>query len=179
MAFESKGFIHGDLHIENILLYELKETKRLEYRIENITYYIDTDVECIIMDFDKSITYNNQYMNLPKFDNTYTLIQSIINIINICGKLYATNNKYEVDPIRDTLNKSYSLLHYDIVLDGISILGSFYSQSRDYDEFIKLSVHDTIQFLNIYWKELYNEYLFPSHSLEFSIGKLSKYLNLN
>ena len=158
MAFESKGFIHG--YIENILLYKLKETKRLEYQIENIKYYIDTDVECIIMDFDKSIT--------------YTLIQSIINIINICGKLYAKDKKYDIDPIRNILNKSYSLLHYDIVLDGISILGSFYSQSRDYDEFIKLSVHDTIQFLNIYWKELYNEYLFPSHSLEFSIKKSSK-----
>ena len=167
MAFESTGFIHGDLHIENILLNELKETKILEYQIENIKFNIETDIECIIMDFDKSITYDNKYMHLPDFDNSYTLIKSIINIINICGSLYLKEKKYEIDIIRDNLNKSYRELHYDVVLHSVSILGSFYSNSRDYDEFIKLSVHDTIQFINIFWKKLYDEYLFTSHTVEY------------
>ena len=52
---------------------------------------------------------------------------------------------------------------------GTSILGSFYTNSRSYKEFIELSLLDTMDFVNVIWKELYDEYLFLERTLEANI----------
>lgn len=87
-AFESTGFIHADLHIENILLNKLDTEIEFSYRIDTHTYKLDANFECIIMDFDKSITYNNKYMPIPAFIKEHTIIHSIKEIIQMCGHLY-------------------------------------------------------------------------------------------
>ena len=170
-AFESKGFIHGDLHIENILINKYDEQKELIYIINKKKYNITTQIEYIIMDFDKSISYDTTFMNLPEFDENKTLIYSIIKVINICGKLLTKINKYDTDQINTTLDKVLPKIHYDVIGQNISVLASFYINSRSYNEFIELTIQDTIYFLNIFWKKLYNEYLFPTHSIQAFINK--------
>ncbi len=165
-AFEACGFIHGDLHIGNILLNQTNNIK-LNYIINKHNYSINTDAECIIMDFDRSVLYNDKYMDRPMFLKENTIIYSIYKIIQICGsKLYKKENKWDVDPINLVLNKIITKYYFDVIAHGTSILGSFYSGSRSYDEFIELSLFDTMDFLNIFWKELYNEYLFMERTLE-------------
>jgi hypothetical protein len=96
----------------------------------------------------------------------YTIIHSICKIIRMCGsKLYKKENKWENDHINIMLDKVIKNYYFDIVGHGTSILGSFFSESRSYDEFIEESLLDTMDFVNIFWKELYDEYLFPERTL--------------
>jgi serine/threonine protein kinase len=162
-AFELRGFIHGDLHIENILIN--KQKKELTYIIKNNKYKLNIDEECIIMDFDKSITYDKQYMNLIDFNETLTLIYSIQKIIYICSSLYKKEKAYNLDPINMSWNKAIKRIHYNTIDQGISILTSYYQDSRDYEEFKSVSISDVIYILNIFWKDLYDEYLFPRHTI--------------
>jgi serine/threonine protein kinase len=165
-AFQANGFIHGDLHIDNILLNISDLDIKLNYKISKYNYSIDTQTVCIIMDFDRSILYDIKYLDRPQFMPEYTIIHSICKIIRMCGsKLYKKENKWENDPINIMLDKVIKNYYFDIVGHGTSILGSFYSESRSYDEFIEESLLDTIDFVNIFWKELYDEYLFPERTL--------------
>ena len=85
-AFQNKGFIHGDLHIDNILIDKKEETVSLgPYNIAEFNYIIKSDFECIIMNFDKSITYDITYMERPDFVRDHTLIFSIKKIIQMVG----------------------------------------------------------------------------------------------
>ena len=171
-AFESSGFIHGDLHIENILLNRTESDKEFIYKIDSHTYKLNAKFECIIMDFDKSITYNNQYMTIPNFIREHTIIQSIKEIIQMCGHLFKKDKKYEEDPINQVLNKILEIPHYIISLQhGTSLLGSFYSESRTYEQFINLSILETIYFVNKFWKELFDEYLFTKYTAEYYSDK--------
>ena len=88
----------------------------------------------------------------------------------MCGsKLYKKENKWQNDPINIILDKIIKEYDSDVIAHGTSILGSFYTNSRSYDEFIELSLLDTMDFVNIFWKELYNEYLFLERTLEANI----------
>ncbi len=165
-AFSICGFIHGDLHIDNILLNLTKSDVKLNYKIGKYNYSLDTKIECIIMDFDRSILYDIKHLDRPPFVAEYTLIHSICKIIRMCGsKLYKKENKWENDPINIALDKIIKNYYFDVVNHGTSLLGSFYTESRSYDEFIEASLFDTMDFINIFWKELYNEYLFPERTL--------------
>jgi len=171
-AFESSGFIHADLHIENILLNRTDYDKELIYKIDTHTYKLNAKFECIIMDFDKSITYNNQYMPTPDFIKEHTIIHSIKEIIQMCGHLYKKNKKYEEDPLNKILNKILEIPYYIISLQhGTSLLSSFYSESRTYEQFINLSILETIYFVNKFWKELFDEYLFTKYTVEYYSNK--------
>ena len=161
-AFELTGFIHGDLHIENILINKFEEEKELTYIIKHKTFKIKTKEEYIILDFDKSITYDKTYMSLPFFTESNTLIYSIKKIISVCAILFKKEKKYEQDPLNIALDRGLRKIHYDMVDQGISILTSYYQESRNYTEFREESINDVITFVNLFWKELYNEYLFPN-----------------
>jgi len=167
-AFQKTGFIHGDLHIDNILLDKKKETVKLgPYNISEFNYYINSNIECIIMDFDKSITYNIMYMDQPSFLRENTLIFSVKKVIQMIGStLLIKTNKYDIDQINQTFDRSIKKIYFDIIAHGTSILGSFYSESRSYSEFISESVTDTMHLINIFWKELYDEYLFREITIE-------------
>ena len=163
-AFELRGFIHGDLHIENILIN--KQKKELTYIIDKKEYILKTDQECIIMDFDKSITYDIQYMNLTELIKENTLIHSIQKIIYICSTLYKKEKTYKLDPLNVALEETLKHIYYDIIAHGTSILGSYYQDSRTYKEFINETIIDVMYFINIFWKKLYDKYLFPEYIIE-------------
>jgi serine/threonine protein kinase len=169
-AFQANGFIHGDLHIDNILLNLSDTDVQLKYTINKRNYSIDTQIECIITDFDRSILYDIKYLDRPKFVKENTIIYSIYKIIQMCGsKLYKKENKWQNDPINIMLDKVITEYDFDVLAHGTSILGSFYTNSRSYDEFVELSLLDTMDFINVFWKELYNEYLFLERTLENNI----------
>jgi len=72
-AYNTKGFIHGDLHSGNILL---KSKKKCEIIYENKKLVLD-DLEVVIMDFEKSkLNSNNKINELMK--NIVKFINSII-----------------------------------------------------------------------------------------------------
>jgi len=164
-AFESQGFIHGDLHIENILIDKFSNNIKLNYNIDKKQYTIKTNEEYIIMDFDKSITYETTYLRLSAFIREFTLIFSITKIIYICASLFKKKNKFDQDPLNIALDKTIKSIHFDIIAHGTSILGSYYQESRTYNEFINESIMDVITFINLFWFNLYNEYLFREYSL--------------
>ena len=69
----------------------------------------------------------------------------------MCGsKLYKKENKWQNDPINIILDKIIKEYDSDVIAHGTSILGSFYTNSRSYDEFIELSLLDTMDFVNIF-----------------------------
>ena len=203
-AFESQGFIHGDLHIENILIDKFSNNIKLNYNIDKKQYTIKTNEKYIIMDFDKSITYETTYLKLPShcdamtgcsddnlnnllqtrhdrrvcnklfklssldipnFTREFTLIFSITKIIYICASLFKKKNKFDQDPLNIALDKTIKNIHFDIIAHGTSILGSYYQESRNYKDFINETIMDVITFTNLFWYNLYNEYLFREYSL--------------
>ena len=161
---QKTGFIHGDLHIENILINNTKNEVELFYKIDNFNYNITTKTEYIIMDFaydnslalqcnamDKSIVYDIEYMKQPPFARENTIIYSVKKVIQMVGtNLYKKKNRGQVDPINIAFENSIKKIYFDIVAHGTSILGSFYTESRDYNEFISESVNDTMLLVNTF-----------------------------
>ena len=166
-AFEHTGFIHGDLHIDNILINKTEEDLTLTYKIDKNTHIIKTNTEYIIMDFDKSTIYDTTYLKLDPFVREKTIIHSIEQITRVCGsQLYKKTKKWENDPINIAFDKIIENSDFDIIKHGTSLLYSYYTDSRPYKLFIKESILDAMYMINTLWKELYNEYLFIELTLE-------------
>ncbi len=77
-AYNTKGFIHGDLHTGNILL---KPKKNCVFYYENHLLYLN-DLEVVVMDFEKSkLQQKNQITDLIK-----NILKFMTSIINTCLK---------------------------------------------------------------------------------------------
>ena len=87
---------------------------------------------------------------------------NIIKTINTFKKLL---NLSEQKILENTLDKSLNKLHKNFLNFSEKLLRSYYKDNRDYKDFNELCIMECIIMLNIFWKELYNEYIFPSHSL--------------
>ena len=117
------------------------------------------------MDFDKSIIYDTNILPLVNFDSNNTLITNILKTLYECARLLINEDKQKLrQSIDKSLNESY---HYDLIESQRSRLRTLYNGNRALKDVIQLHIHEMIYFINNIWKDIYNEYLFPSYSLDY------------
>jgi hypothetical protein len=113
-AYEKKGFIHGDLHIGNVLL-KLKVKNEIYYDKKKL---LVNTFEVRIMDFEKSkINIKNDFMTVIKN------IQKLLDSLCIYGNL-AINIGYDQLKLRALLKDEFKEIHYKIlneIIDGIVV----------------------------------------------------------
>jgi hypothetical protein len=110
--YEKIGFLHNDIHLGNILIKIIKESKEpeeLQYKIRNSTYIIKTNFKLILSDFDNAIIYNQNILPLEQYDETYTIQYNIIKTINTFKILL---NKEDQHKISVVLEKSLNSCHF-------------------------------------------------------------------
>ncbi len=108
-AYETKGFIHGDLHSGNILL-KSKRNNEITY---NEKILILNELEAVIMDFEKSkLNQNNKISDLVR--NIDKLFTSIINSNNMKHNINYDRNKLIILKTSSTLFHLYNEIN-DII----------------------------------------------------------------
>jgi len=111
-AYEKKGFIHGDLHIHNILL-RLKLNNVVSFGIKKLA--INT-FEVRIMDFEKSkLGVKNDFMNVIK--NIQKLLNTVCDSSNL-----NINIGYDQLKLRKLLKDEFNDYHYKELSDIIDSL---------------------------------------------------------
>ena len=159
------GFVHNDIHLGNILVKKIDDSKELEtliYTIRNRKYMIKTNFKLILSDFDQSIIYDQQILPLEKYNEIFTIQYNIIRTINVFKKMLKMSDQQIVS---ESLEKSLNSFSYHYLDYSEKILRSYYKQNRDYDDFIERSILECILLLNDIWILLYNKNLFPAHAL--------------
>lgn len=113
-AYEKKGFIHGNLHIGNVLL---KPKKKNEIYYDKKKLLVNT-FEVRIMDFEKSkINIKNDFMTVIKN------IQKLLDSLCISSNL-SINIGYDQLKLRALLKDEFKEIHYKIlneIIDGFVI----------------------------------------------------------
>jgi hypothetical protein len=146
--YEKIGFLHNDIHLGNILIKIIKESKEpeeLQYKIRNSTYIIKTNFKLILSDFDNAIIYNQNILPLEQYDETYTIQYNIIKTINTFKILL---NKEDQHKISVVLEKSLNSFSYHFLNFSEKILRSYYKKNRSYEDFIEISLFQCIKLLN-------------------------------
>jgi hypothetical protein len=159
------GFLHNDIHLGNILVKIIDESKEPEtiiYRIKNRKYMIKTYFKLILTDFDKSIIYDQNILPLEKYNNEYTIHYNIVKTINVFKNLL---NKLDQQILSESLEKSLKVFSFDFMNSSEKLLRSYYKNNRDLNDFIEISTMECIVMLNDLWMSLYNKNLFPAHAL--------------
>lgn len=169
-------FIHNDLHIDNIIIKPLNETKTLVYKIDDVEYLIETDAIATIIDFglsrcineDKIITNVTEDMFDKNYnvtgDKAYTGIDMFKFLFNILHISISLKNNTLHEYIRDII-KIYLNIHSDDDLMKIyntSLKNVFYPQSKKY------LYHDVMNILKSFKND--NIYTTRNHT----IGVLNK-----
>ena len=111
-AYNSKGFIHGDLHSGNILL-KLKRNDEIKYEKKNI---ILNEFEAVIMDFDsQSLDCNLATREKSKLRQKNKMRDVITNILKFITSLeYGNNINLNFDYDRNKLNSLKSSFNENI-----------------------------------------------------------------
>jgi len=104
-AYETKGFIHGDLHCGNVLL-KSKKSNVIIYGNKQLEI---EDLEVVIMDYEKSKLQENKITDL--FRNIDKFIASIDNVCNI-NNLFMHINKKKIISLKSIFN---DIILYDEV----------------------------------------------------------------
>lgn len=108
-AYETKGYIHGDLHSGNILL----KTKRNDEITYNKKKLKINELEAVIMDFEKSkLNENNKINDLMR--NIDKLFTSIINSNNMKLNINYDRNRLIILKTSSTIDNLYNEIN-DIV----------------------------------------------------------------
>jgi len=178
-AFEKIGFLHNDIHLGNILL-DFKQEKEIElkYNFDKTNYMIKTQRVIILMDFDKSIIMdplngiehdkydydiNIDKMTYPPLNLNNRIYANIIKTLYSFLRLINLNEQNKMRQIIETIEKDKI---EDYGGTEHSLMNSLYNKSRSYPEYVNESIHNMIQMLNVFWHELYDEYLFPKYTLQ-------------
>lgn len=110
-AYETKGFIHGDLHSGNILLKQ-KRNNEITYNKKILILY---ELEAVIMDFEKSkLNQNNKIDYLVR--NIDKLFTSIINSNNMKHNINYDRNRLIILKTSLTTENLYNEIN-DIIDD--------------------------------------------------------------
>lgn len=160
--FDKIGFIHNDIHLGNILIKKKSEDEELNYIILGKKYNISTNRILIIMDYDRSIIYDQSLMKLPEPNLDFTIMYNIVKTIKEISKLLIDGDR---KLLIDIFEESSITFHYPIIEYSEKILRGYYKKQRDYNDFKELSIKDCIQLCNVIWDKLYDESLFPSYKL--------------
>ncbi len=103
----SPGFVHGDLHTENILLRDngrLKPHKVVKFTVEGETYRVGGNVLALLADFDFSLVRNTQ-VDVPNEDFEYNFKEkypsSYWDLFKFCGSL--TTRQFRHPPPKSLL----------------------------------------------------------------------------
>lgn len=115
LAYDTKEFIHGDLHTGNVLL---KSKRNLEIKYNNKTLVLE-DFEVVIMDFEKS--------KLNQKNKTNILINNILKFITSIISTCLKNN-----------------LVFNIDIGKINKLKSFLNENIDYYNELEKIIDDVI-----------------------------------
>jgi hypothetical protein len=160
--FDKIGFIHNDIHLGNILIKKRFDNEELNYIILGKKYNISTNRILIIMDYDRSIIYDQSLMKLPEPNLDFTIMYNIVKTIKEISKLLIDGDR---KLLIDIFEESSITFHYPIIEFSEKILRGYYKKQRDYNDFKELSIKDCIQLCNVIWDKLYDESLFPSYKL--------------
>lgn len=109
-AYETKGFIHGDLHSGNVLL-KPKKNERIKYGDRTI---YPLDVEVVIMDFEKS-KLEQQNKNVELIRNINKFISSIVS-----GNNMRLNIDYDANKIMNLKSNCDVNSYYDCIDDVVN-----------------------------------------------------------
>jgi len=76
MAYDRYKFTHQDLHLGNIIVSDLRDTKIIKYHIQNGEVYVASDVCAVIIDYGFSVIHNgDEYVKIKKFNRKYMNIE--------------------------------------------------------------------------------------------------------
>lgn len=175
-AFQKIGFLHMDIHLDNIMFGDKTEEIELKYLFshknlilstsETISpsirnYSIKTTREIILCDFDKCIILNHNIPLVPYNENNLLII-NIIQTINRCSELFdLVTDKNNFRKISDIMQNNERDYFYFERKD----LRSFYKNVKTLEEYKEDVINNTKSYLDKVWKEFYGKHLFSEFAI--------------
>ena len=170
-AFQKIGFLHMDIHLDNIMYNNKTDEIELKYLFSHKNlilsndktispsirnYSIKTTREFVLCDFDKCIIFNNNLPLVP-YNENYLLIINIIQTINRCSELFnTTKDKNDFRKISDAMqNDEKDYFHYER-----KDLRGFYRTAKSLEEYKEDVINNTKSYLDKVWSKFYGKHLF-------------------
>ena len=157
MAFDKYGFLHMDIHLDNIMYgSNTLELKSLQYKFNGKMYEIKTDLEFIICDFDKCVIFDPS-MPLVEHNEKHTLLANIIRTLTKSSVLFDNNDDKNLfkSIISEMQFHEHDYYHYEY-----KDMRSYYRGSKDISEY-KIDVIDNVKsYLHKVWFRFFNKQLF-------------------
>lgn len=168
-VFKLYGFVHNDLHLGNILIDKSINDITIKYNIFNYDKYIKTKYIYKIIDFDRSILYNDIYvkqydddfLNKKKYNYNNTLFKNIYQTIIHIMKLLKDKDKLIFRNILDSKNMLdlYDNTERFIEKDMRTYYNDYIDRNNSFETLVNNNLYYVVLYINDLWLGLYNELL--------------------
>jgi len=158
------GFLHNNITLDNIYYEDIEEDIKIEYFFDRRGKIIITKKIYKLSNYDYSILYNEKYAinyEIDYQDEKYyhynnTLFKNIYKTINCCINLLKDNEDNK--KFRKLLEDRNMIDEY-IFCESFSEkeIRSYYNKYNRFKDILERCYEDIIRYLNIIWKNIFNE----------------------